>query len=259
MRFFWVSSILFGLGSIRSAFCFVVRDTNLPGKTDSLARDCSPGDGSYLPRLLPLLRSIHVLAQIQFGVSIASNYASAIIALRREIAPVWIISCFGLIAIGILNAAAVLGLQILINADLSLYAQVVSGQAQNAVSSCDSSVQALVSDVVDAVLDRGFNIPILVLYLVGGSIEMATLSGRHLVSSRWKLPTPFQPFVAKQQSEVTGQRLNVDVSWTALVDFEDTGPLSKQFRHDESEWQRSPETTSQVCGNFALQTYAYQL
>ena len=201
MGFFWLSIISFTLGTLRSIFCFV--SLGGLGSTDSFS----------------------VLVQVQSGVSCASTITSLIIACKREITPLWIIPCFGLIAIGILNAAAVLGLNFFISADS----------------------------------DPGSCILVLVLYLVGGSIELASLSGRHLVSSPWRLPTPFQPFVAKQRSEVMGQRLNVHASETALVDFEDTGPLSRQFRHDEGEWQRSPETTSQVCGDFALQIHAYQL
>jgi hypothetical protein len=253
--FYSVSCVSFLLGSVRSIVCF----TNLGslGDTDSFVRDCSIGDGAYLPGLLlPLLRSFSVLVQIQSGVSCASTITSLIIACKREITPVWIIPGFGLIAIGILNAAALLGLKFRINADLSLYAQVISEQAQNEVLNCDVTFNDLMSNAVSY---RGLSIFILVLYLIGGSIDLASLSGRHLVSSPWRLPRPFQPFVAKQRSEVMGQRLNVDVSETALVNFEYTGPLSRQFRHDESEWQRSPETTCQVCGNFALQTHAYQL
>ena len=199
MGFFGLSIISFTLGTLRSIFCFV--SLGGLGSTDSFS----------------------VLVQVQSGVSCASTITSLIIACKREITPLWIIPCFGLIAIGILNAAAILGLKFFIKGNPGVY------------------------------------IFILALYLVGGSIELVSLSGRHLVSSPWRLPTPFQPFVAKQRSEVTGQRLNVHVSETALVDFEDSGPLSRQFRHDEGEWQRSPETTSQVCGDFALQIHAYQL
>ena len=202
--FYYASYWSFLLGLIRSLICFII--LGFLGNTDR-----------------PLPRSFSVLMQIESGVSCASTITSLIVAYKREITPVWIIPCFGLIAIGILNAAAILGLKFFINGNPGVY------------------------------------IFILVLYLVGGSIELVSLSGRHLVSSPWRLPRPFQPFVAKQRSEVMGQRLNVHASETALVDFEDTGPLSRQFRHDESEWQRSPETPSQVCGNFALQTHAYHL
>ena len=245
------------LGLLRFGLCFSILGEL---ETYSFAGDCSTGDAAHLPGLLPLLRSVSVIVQIQPGVSLASTITSVIVAARREITPVWIISCFSLIAIGILNAAVLLGLHILIIADLSRYTQVTGKQAQNADSNCDVGfVLSGTDDVPDPVADRILIVCLLALYLVGGSIEVASLSGRHLVSSPWRLPTPFQPFIAKQRSKVTGQRLNVDVLETALVDFEDTGPLSRHFRHDESEWQRSPETPSQVCGNFALQTHAYHL